>query len=121
MADGASGTCCVEVCRVGPGEPTLVAVRLPAGATVADAIAASGLVPGSGGGGVGGDGGESGGRLAAYGIAVLGRRVLETRRVADGERVDLLAPLMADPKVARQRRADKRRREAGDERWTRRG
>jgi uncharacterized protein len=96
----------VEVCRVVAADVTLVTVVLPAGATVADAVAASGLAPAGG--------------PVAFGMAVQGRRVDAARVLQAGDRVDLLAPLVADPKLARQRRADKRRRESGDARWSRR-
>jgi hypothetical protein len=35
----------------------------------------------------------------------------------DGDRIELLPPLTVDPKVARQRRAEHRRRERGERRW----
>jgi uncharacterized protein len=106
----------IEVCRVDASGPTLVHLALPAGATVADAVAASGLAaPGAAPGSA-----PDGSRARAYGLAVHGRRVEASRTLADGDRVDLLAPLLVDPKVARQRRAEKRRRDSGDVRWSRR-
>lgn len=68
-----------------------VELQLPAGARVADAIAASGLPL---------DGID--------GQAVFGERVEPDAIVADGDRIELLRPLAADPKDARRRRAGAR-------------
>ncbi|PJJ99525.1 RnfH family protein [Lysobacteraceae bacterium NML91-0213] len=68
-----------------------VELRLPAGARVADAIAASGLPL---------DGID--------GQAVFGERVEPGAALADGDRIELLRPLVADPKDARRRRAGER-------------
>ena len=67
-------------------------VSLPAGATVADAVRASGL-------------GVSGApAFAVYGTRVSADTVLET-----GDRVEILRPLTVDPREARRRRAALRR------------
>jgi uncharacterized protein len=65
-----------------------VELQLGPGATVADALSASGLAW---------DG------VAGY--AVFGQRVGETSPLRDGDRVELLRPLQADPKDARRKRA----------------
>lgn len=65
-----------------------VDLALPPGATVADAVAASGLA-------------EAG--IAGY--AIHGERVAEATALRDGDRVELLRPLRVDPKEARRRRA----------------
>jgi hypothetical protein len=67
-------------------------VELPPGATVADAVAASGL--------------DSSGIVAH---AVFGLRVEPGAPLRDGDRVELLRPLLADPKDARRRRAAARK------------
>ena len=66
-------------------------LELPAGARVADAIAASGLPL---------DGID--------GQAVFGERAEPDAPLADGDRIELLRPLVADPKDARRRRAGER-------------
>jgi putative ubiquitin-RnfH superfamily antitoxin RatB of RatAB toxin-antitoxin module len=71
----------------------VVPVELPEGATIADAIARSALV-------------------RAYGLdparlayAVHGKRRAATASLADGDRVEITRPLVADPTEARRRRA----------------
>ena len=78
----------VEVVRAWPRRHASVVLDLPAGATVADAVAASGLAL---------DG--------VVALAVFGERVLPTDGLRDGDRVELLQPLLVDPKEARRRRA----------------
>jgi putative ubiquitin-RnfH superfamily antitoxin RatB of RatAB toxin-antitoxin module len=51
-------------------------------------------------------------------VAVHGRAVGPQDRLHAHDRIELLPPLTVDPKVARQRRADHRRRLAGERRWT---
>ena len=66
---------------------------MAAGATVADAVAASGIVL----------------RLAlppaAIGFAIYGQRADADTPVADGDRIELTRPLRADPKQVRRARA----------------
>lgn len=74
------------------GQVECVALRLPPGATVADAIAASGLAarwP------------ECGGLDAG----LWGRRAGRDARLSDGDRVEIYRPLRVDPKQARRQRA----------------
>ena len=77
-----------------PQHATEVALALPPGATVADALAESRL-----------------GRrhpeidLARSPVGIFGRRVARERVLADGDRVEVYRPLVADPKEARRRRA----------------
>ena len=78
----------VEVLRAWPRRHVSVALHLPEGATVADALAASGLVL---------DG------ICAY--AVFGEKATLDTVLRDGERLELLQPLLLDPKEARRRRA----------------
>ena len=80
----------VEVVRAWPRRHESVAVELPLGATVSTAVAASGFDL---------DG------IVAY--AVFGERVAPDAVLHDGDRVELLRPLLVDPKEARRRRAQK--------------
>ena len=68
----------------------VVALTLPAGSTVEQAIRAAGI---------------SGADLNAVGI--FGRRVPAATRLADGDRVEIYRPLALDPKEQRRRRARK--------------
>ena len=76
------------------GEPLLRRVTLPAGATVAQAIDASGLRA---------EHPEIDTLDLRYAIA--GRRVAAGQVLADGDRVDLCRPLHVDPMTARRLRA----------------
>jgi len=71
----------------------LVPVEIAPGATLADAVHASGLI-------------------AQYGLdplvvryALFGARADGDTPLADGDRVEIVGPLIVDPKVARSRRA----------------
>ena len=83
----------VTVIWAAPGVQDLIPVTLPPGATVADAVARSGVME----------------RYAldasrvAY--AVFGRRAAAGTTLVDGDRVEIMRPLVADPKEARRRRA----------------
>jgi len=71
-----------------------VPLRLPAGATVADALAAADLpsrVPGI--------------EVDPEGLAVFGQAATLATTLHDGDRVEVLRPLKVDPKQARRRRA----------------
>lgn len=72
-----------------------VALRLPAGSTVADALRASGLVAEVG--------------TVAPDVGVNGRRVAADRVLNDGDRVELYRPLRVDPMQARRLRAARQR------------
>ena len=65
-----------------------VGVELPEGASVADALAASGFD-----------------LRGINGYAVFGERVPPDAMLHEGDRLELLRPLLADPKDARRRRA----------------
>jgi putative ubiquitin-RnfH superfamily antitoxin RatB of RatAB toxin-antitoxin module len=71
----------------------IVDVELPAGATIADAVAQSGLVT------------QYGVDPATLGFAIFGRRAGASALLADGDRVELTRPLEADPKTVRATRA----------------
>lgn len=83
----------VEVAYAGSEGVALVPVELPDGASVADAVAASGIVD----------------RLAlfeaALSYAIHGQLAQGSTPLYDGDRVELLRPLIADPKEARRSRA----------------
>ena len=63
-------------------------LRLPPGATVADALCACGMDAGDGG----------------FACGIWGRVVRATERLRDGDRVEWCRPLRVDPKLARRQR-----------------
>ncbi len=71
----------------------VIAVELPRGATVAEAVEKSGLVA------------QYGLDVARLGFAIHGRRMAADAPLADGDRIDLTRPLEVDPKAARLARA----------------
>lgn len=106
----------IEVCWIGADPPLRIALTVAHGATVAQGLADSGIAariatlrPPSPGSGV----------LDALAIAIHGRLAAPTDPLHDGDRIELLPPLTVDPMVARQRRAEHRRRQAGERRWAR--
>lgn len=82
----------VEVVHALPGRQDIVVLRLEEGSTAGEAARASGLLP------------------EAAALAIGGRRANPGDRLRDGDRVDLLRPLAADPNEARRRRARRPRR-----------
>ncbi len=78
----------VQVIRGWPRRAEAVTLGLPAGATVEDAIGASGF-----------------GTEGISGYAIHGERATGATPLRDGDRVELLRPLQVDPKEARRRRA----------------
>jgi putative ubiquitin-RnfH superfamily antitoxin RatB of RatAB toxin-antitoxin module len=108
----ASDRLAVEVCwvRSSPADGTpcvrCEALRLKSPATVADAVSALGdprLLQEL-----------SDGRLRA---AVFGQSCGTDRVLVPGDRVELLGPILVDPKLARARRAQVQRARKGDHRW----
>ena len=92
------------VCYAQPATQTLIEVRLPIGATIRDAIEASRIVE----------------RhpeidLATVKAGVYGKLKPLDAPLADQDRVEIYRPLIVDPKLARQRRVDKTRREGSIE------
>ena len=75
----------VEVVDARPDQVEIVEIRLPDGATVRDALAATGL-----------KGNQAG---------IFVKRVAMDTRLADGDRVEIYRPLAMDPKETRRRRA----------------
>lgn len=78
----------VDVVLALPRRYAAVRVSLPPGATVADGVRRAGL-PLEG----------------ICGYAVFGERVMPETPLRDGDRIELLRPLQADPKESRRRRA----------------
>jgi len=83
----------ISVVYAAPGIERQLEISVPGDAVVADAVSASGLI------------GEL--RLDENEIAyaIFGQRARPDTRLADGDRVELLRPLAADPKDLRRRRA----------------
>ena len=84
----------VEVAYVEPGRQFLQAVELPAGATVADALAASGLAqqfPQL--------------DLGNCKLGLFSRPATSVTLLRDGDRVEVYRPLVANPKDVRRARA----------------
>lgn len=82
----------VTVVYAAPGVEAIETVRLPTGSTVAEAVAASGLVT----------------RLAlpaTIAFAIHGQRAAPDIPLADGDRVEITRPLVADAKAVRRTRA----------------
>ena len=90
----------VEVCVAWPGRVVRIALELPAGATVGDAVrqAVPALPPE-----VRVDHGAF--DRALPNVGVFGRACSEDRLLHDGDRVEVYRALVAEPKAARQRRA----------------
>ena len=78
----------VEILRAWPHRYESKSLSLPGGANVADALAASGWNDGD-----------------CAGVAVFGVRAPPGQLLVDGDRVEVLRGLQADPKDARRRRA----------------
>jgi hypothetical protein len=94
----------IEVCYALPDEQTVIAVALPAGATLRDAIDASGVLA----------------RhpeidLAKQKVGVYGKLRPLDAELADHDRVEIYRPLIVDPKAARNRRVEKSRRDGAIE------
>ena len=84
----------VELLRAWPRRFERIELELQAGATVSEAVIAAG----------GGDDPET----VAY--AVFGQRADGDAVLRDGDRIELLRPLLADPKEARRQRVEDHRR-----------
>jgi putative ubiquitin-RnfH superfamily antitoxin RatB of RatAB toxin-antitoxin module len=84
----------VVVAYGGPEGQATVAVSLPEGSTLADAVALSGLVE------------RFGLFAAALAFAIHGQRAVASTPLRRGDRVELLRPLRADPREARRQRAE---------------
>lgn len=83
----------VEVVYASPASQQVVKVQLKPGATVWDAVIASGFVT-----------------QQDQKFGVFGKAVPPDTRLAQGDRVEIYRPLLIDPKEARRNRARKQRR-----------
>lgn len=84
----------IEIVYAKPGRQVRYAVELEEGATVGEAIGRSGALA---------EFPEI--DLARNRVGIYGRLVSLGTRLGDGDRVEILRPLAADPKQARRRRA----------------
>ena len=84
----------VEVVFAMPERQALVELMVDPGATVADAIAASGL-----------EGQFPDQRIGSQPVGIWGRLVTRETRLTDGDRVEIYRQLEIDPKEARRRLA----------------
>jgi uncharacterized protein len=94
----------VDVCYALPDAQTVIGVQLAAGATVQQAIDASGILT----------------RhpeidLTKLKVGVFGKLKPLDAELADHDRVEIYRPLLVDPKLARQRRVDKTRKQGSIE------
>ncbi|AJZ60253.1 rnfH Ubiquitin family protein [Paraburkholderia fungorum] len=98
----------IEVCYALANEQTLIAVDLPEGATLQQALDASGILQ----------------RypqidLGTQKVGVFGKLKPLDTVLADQDRVEIYRPLLVDPKLSRQRRVEKTRKAGSIEgrRW----
>lgn len=77
----------VQVVTAFPRKESVVAVELPEGATVQDALSKAGV------------------KFDPRRLGIFGEPVTPHARLADGDRVEIYRPLEIDPKEARRRRA----------------
>jgi len=97
-AERTAETIAVLVCHARPGHAWQRAVRLRAGATLEDALRASGF-------------GQAFPGVDPWdaGVGVYGRRGAPGTPLHDGDRVEIYRPLVFDPMESRRRRAARRR------------
>lgn len=95
MTDSPAGTIAVEVAFAEPHRQFLRRVELPAGATVGDAIRASGVER------------ECGIEASALDAGIWSKPASRDATLREGDRVELYRPLRVDPKEARRRRAER--------------
>ena len=89
-------TILVEVAYAQPQRQFLRALRVPAGSTVAQVIAASGVER------------ECGIDASALSVGVWSKAISRDACVRKGDRVEIYRPLKIDPKEARRKRARKK-------------
>ncbi len=96
---GEAGEIAVEVVYAVPGACSSILVRLPAGASVADVIALSGIVS------VHPEIDPASNPVGIFGIfGIFGIRVNLTTQPAAGDRIEIYRSLIADPKQSRRAR-----------------
>ena len=86
----------VQLVRAWPGRCETTEADMPEGGCVGDALRATGWRC----------------EPPFVGIAIFGQLAEATTRLREGDRVELLRPLQLDPKEARRRRAEARKRRA---------
>jgi putative ubiquitin-RnfH superfamily antitoxin RatB of RatAB toxin-antitoxin module len=89
----------IEVCYARREAQTVIALALPAGATVREAIEASGIAAR-----------HAEIDVATANVGIFGKLATLDTRLTDLDRVEIYRPLIVDPKLARQRRVEKTRR-----------
>ena len=95
MSDkGSQGNISVEVVLAMPGRQELVALEIAEGATLADAIAASGLPEIF-----------EGFEVDPSMVGIFSEKASLDQVLRDGDRVEIYRPLIADPKEVRRQRA----------------
>jgi putative ubiquitin-RnfH superfamily antitoxin RatB of RatAB toxin-antitoxin module len=94
MPEEAGPTICAVVVYATPRRAHLFEVRMPAGASVRQAIAACGVL-------------SSVPELAEHelDVGIFGQRCRLDDVMRDGDRIEIYRPLIVDPKVARRQRA----------------
>ena len=95
----------VEVVYAEPARQEIVELILPAGATVADALASSGL-----------DARFPDLRVDPSAVGIFGRKVDPAHVLKAGDRVEIYRPLLADPKEVRRARAEAAKEQADTKR-----
>ena len=98
----------IEVCYALANEQTLIAVELPEGATVQQALDTSGILQR-----------HPDIDLTTQKVGVFGKLKPLDTVLADHDRVEIYRPLLVDPKLSRQRRVEKTRKAGSIEgrRW----
>lgn len=94
--DEKGGTITVEVAYATPAKQVLIALEVPAGCTVGEAIKRSDLqqaFPGL--------------EIDPAAVGIFSRKISLDQALRDGDRVEIYRPLQADPKETRRRRARK--------------
>lgn len=116
-ATGDSASVNVVVCYATAKREVLCALTLAAGATVGDAIAASGILAQmaqlaqAGELGEFADGRDPGAApfdATVHQVGIFGKKKSVDTELRDGDRVEMYRPLLADPKESRRRRASGR-------------
>ena len=91
---GGQGSISVEVVLAMPGRQELVSLEVPEGATLADAIAASGLPEMF-----------EGFEVDPSMVGIFSEKASLDQVLRNGDRVEIYRPLIADPKEVRRQRA----------------
>lgn len=85
----------IELVYAKPEEQSVVALRVPAGTTAAEAVTRSRLK-------------ERFPEVERLPLGIFGKRVERDTPLSDGDRIEIYRPLTADPKQARRSRVKKR-------------